>query len=576
MKTSIRLRILTILVVLLVIFGVNAGMSGVTNDQVQLSTTLLADYTVTLQSQQLELKKNMSMLEVGALSYMTGQKPSGTDDYTVLVTAITEEANAMQAEVEAFSKAEMNSKLRDAYAPYYDAILEYAAQGSAVAQAMNTGNTAEIKAQYQSLMPLLQTLESAEASYQQTLDSLVEHETVLVQKRVQRATLITIIMGVVFVLAMGCAIAIILRTVLRPLNQMQTQMDGMIADLQAGQGDLTMRMGYLFEDEVGRIAMGINTFLSELQQVILSIQNGSKVIHGATIKMDENINRCENTSATIFDGLSEVSANMEEITATLQNIDASSEEILAAANGILEGSVANSKQVQQLLENAENTRVKSEHNKADTQSVIEDISSRMEESIEKSNSVEKIHELTENILAISDQTNLLALNASIEAARAGDAGRGFAVVATEIQSLSENTKATANQIQQTNEVVVSSVHELVANANELLEYLASNILADYDRFVENAVENREGIAGINQALEQFSEHAKTLQELTESLSNGISEISLASENSVSALVHSTEEMNTLHVSVAEIQSESEKNSQTVHTLNAEVEKFQQI
>ena len=55
MKKSIKLRILTILVVLLILFSINAGMSGVTNDQVQLSTTLLADYTVELKSLQNDL-----------------------------------------------------------------------------------------------------------------------------------------------------------------------------------------------------------------------------------------------------------------------------------------------------------------------------------------------------------------------------------------------------------------------------------------------------------------------------------------------------------------------------------------
>ena len=75
--------------------------------------------------------------------------------------------------------------------------------------------------------------------------------------------------------------------------------------------------------------------------------------------------------------------------------------------------------------------------------IISEIVESLENAIEESKSVDKVNDLTMDILNISSQTNLLALNASIEAARAGEAGKGFAVVADQIRNLAEQSAKSA-------------------------------------------------------------------------------------------------------------------------------------
>lgn len=578
MRKSVKLRILTILSVLLAIFAVNMIMSAVTNNQVELSTKLLANHMINIKTLQLDLEKDKAVIETSVLESIFGTSDPGTCATKVsdALTGLNATAASLKEEVEAFAVAEMNTALSDSFKAYYDAIDSYSSTVNSVASFLKKGDLEKAKSEYALMKNAIDNVEQNLREFSSTSLELGDHETNLVHIRVTRATLITIIMGIVFVIAMAVAFYLILATVLKPLEKMQLKLGTIINDMKAEKGDLTVRLDYLFEDEVGKIAIGINTFLEQLQNVIRKIKTGSDAITGATLRINSNINTCEKTASSIFDGLNDITTNMQEVSATLQNINVSSTEIHEAAMDIRESSEANTDRVKDILKNAETAKNASVSSKAQTKEMLEDISARIEESIEKSNSVEHIRELTETILEISSQTNLLALNASIEAARAGEAGRGFAVVATEIQKLAENTKTTATRIQETNNVVLASVHELVQNANEILEYVTSSTLSDYDRFVDNAIENETGISEINNLLSAFSENARKMEALASALAEGISEISVATESSAESLTETTEGMNNLRISVSEISNESDANGKTVETLNAEVGKFSRI
>ena len=162
----------------------------------------------------------------------------------------------------------------------------------------------------------------------------------------------------------------------------------------------------------------------------------------------------------------------------MQEVSATVEQINAGADNIFEAIVNVNEQIEQgnkITGDIQNKSVKymqdTNRGREVANAMVQNIREGLTGSIENSRQVERIQQLTDDILNIASQTNLLALNASIEAARAGEAGKGFAVVATEISQLAAASQEAANNIQRINGVVTNAVHNLADNANDLVNYI---------------------------------------------------------------------------------------------------------
>jgi methyl-accepting chemotaxis protein len=108
---------------------------------------------------------------------------------------------------------------------------------------------------------------------------------------------------------------------------------------------------------------------------------------------------------------------------------------------------------------------------------------------------------------LASQTNLLALNAAIEAARAGEHGRGFAVVASEVKSLAQESRSSAEKIEE----MITQLNLATKKATDAME--GSKVLVN------------KGLGESQQALEAF----KQIQKAAETVANSASEVAAATE-----------------------------------------------
>lgn len=495
-----------------------------------------------------------------------------------LQQTLEEEADSLKAEITTLC-TELESNLITAdekesfqqfetdYANYltiYDTILEYSANGqqedaTALANAdLKEAGTA-----------LTAELENMLALTKADMGTAVAHQ----QDVYNSAKNIIIILCVLSILIFLFVVYISWKWAIKRLININKQLRDVIATIEEGRGDLTKRVQCFCTDEIGTLAAGINTFIETLQGIMGQINASSGQLGTIVNLVSDKVSTANNNSFDISAVMEELSASMEEISSTITNIK---ENVNVVDDNIIElaeesqGMYNYAEEMQKRAENLEHNAVE---NKQNTSNVVNDIVNKLKQAIESSKSVDRVNDLTDEILSISSQTNLLSLNASIEAARAGEAGRGFAVVADEISQLANSSREAANNIQTINNMVVEAVKELTDSANSIVNYINENILPDYEGFVNVGKQYNEDAVHINEVVTRFNDMSDNLKRLMGSITESINGINSAVDESANGATNVAANTSDLVKDIGEIANAMDDNRQIAGNLTEEAERF---
>lgn len=382
--------------------------------------------------------------------------------------------------------------------------------------------------------------------------------------------------GVCFVFAIGALIVAFListRKIVNPIVKTNKELKEISALINDNNGDLTKRVNVKSSDEIGQLAQGINQFLDILQNTIGKIVEGSKNLDNMINSVGENVTVSNDNAQDVSSAMEELSATMQEIAATIQTVNDNTESVGKNVVDIADKTEQINNYSQDMRERADSLAKSADENKRTTDEMVGNIVGTLKKAIEDSKSVERVNELTGEILNISSQTNLLALNASIEAARAGEAGKGFAVVADEIRQLADSSRDTANNIQAINEHVTSAVYQLIDNSNKIIKYIEETILADYDSFVQAGAQYNEDACYISETMQEFAEKTEKLKELMKNTVESIEGISSGVEQSANAVTSSAVSTSQLVEQMNSIDKEMSESRNTVGELKAQTDVF---
>jgi len=258
------------------------------------------------------------------------------------------------------------------------------------------------------------------------------------------------------------------------LCKLRDAVRGIIISLETNIGDVNKRM-----QDLTTTSDGATRSVEDASKSVNQIAKNAGMVSENAQKATEGIEQMAKAMQDMSAAVEEITSSMESVSSQANNANNS-----AKSGAILAGNV-----------NKDMTEITNSTN--NVYGIVTDIGKQMSD----------IGKIIVLIRDLASQTNLLALNAAIEAARAGEHGRGFAVVASEVKSLAQESRSSAEKIE-----------EMITQLN-----LATKKATDAMELSKTLV--NKGFEESSLALDAF----KTIQKAAETVANSASEVAAASQ-----------------------------------------------
>jgi len=372
------------------------------------------------------------------------------------------------------------------------------------------------------------------------------------------------ILGFFIAIALGLFIAI---TISRQIKKI------VIVAEALGENDLTKIVDIDDKSEIGNLAKSLNKAITSLKTLIKEISESATDISATSEELSATTEEISAKMDIVNESVRQVSLGAEQLSATTEEVNATTESIAANVDNVTQRANEGNKNAKQIELKAKKVKESADKNFLETNKLYLERQEIILRAITDGKVVSEVKIMAEEIGNIADQTNLLALNAAIEAARAGEQGKGFAVVADEVRNLAKQSTTSVKRIQEVTEKVQQAFLNLSTNAGDILNFIDTKVIPDYESFVDIGKQYGDDAIGFNYFSSDIGDSMNIVNKTITEIKNAIENVSATAEESVASSEEISATINESVMAIGEITKASQNQAILAEKLNGMVQKF---